>query len=116
MNSRSLSAGNQVDGPGPTGRIGVRAQKAARLVQQEVARRLLADGPAVDRDVLPARIDARAQIAFDLAVDADATRDNVFLTMPAGAKPRRREEPLQSNAVRLAFRSRALSPRRIRMS
>jgi len=92
-----LIARDQVDRTRPPGRIGVRAQIAARLVQQKISRRIPANELAVDSDLLPPRIDARPQIADDLAVNADPPGNDVLFAVAPGTQPGRSKEPLQPN-------------------
>jgi hypothetical protein len=97
-----LFARNEIDGARPARGIRVRAQNAAGLIEQEVARRLSSNGFAVDGDMLAIRFDARSEIANDFAVDADSPRDNILFATSARAKARGGEKPLQPNAARLA--------------
>ena len=72
---------HQIRGEGPACRVVVRAQVAARLVDEPVNKSLGMDRLAVDGDTLLVRIDARAQFADHLAVDRHATGANQLVTV-----------------------------------
>jgi hypothetical protein len=91
---------HQVDCARPALGIAAGAQVAARLVQQEVSRRIAPHQLSVDAHFLLLRINARAQIADDLAVYADSSVDDVFFAFAARTESGRGEEPLEAHALR----------------
>ncbi len=95
-----LARREQIECARTTGGIAARAQIAARLVEQKVARRIATDDVAVDTDFLRARVDARPQVANDLSVYADSSVYDVGFAFAARTEPGGGQEPLQTDAGR----------------
>jgi len=69
----------QVDGAGPTGRVGVRADNPFGLIENPIFVGLRPERPTVQADVLRLRVGLHAAFGDDLAVDGHAAvRDEVF--------------------------------------
>ncbi len=93
----------QIDYARPACGIGVGAETAFRLVQQEVFLRVNLQPLTVDRNFLRVGIDAHAQAVRDLAIDRDSPRRDVFLTMSARAKSCSSQHFLQSLSLGPGF-------------
>jgi hypothetical protein len=90
----------QVDHPRPAGGVTVGRDVTLRLVHGIVNQPLLEDVLAIHGDCCLGGIDARAQLADDLAINRDPPLADKLLALPARAQPRVRQDLLES--LRLA--------------
>ena len=95
---QALVAGGQIDYPRAARWIAVGGQNADRLVDREIDQAAPAQRFAIDANLLPLRIDSRAQFGDGFAVDIDAAFADQFFALTAAADARGGQYLLQPYA------------------
>ena len=87
---------HEIDHPRPPLGIEVGGDDADGLVDRVVERLRLPQRFPIDADLVPQRIDLRAELRHDLSIDLDAPVTDELLAIPPAADTRRSEHLLQS--------------------
>src|SRR5262249_33898790 len=89
---------HQVDHPRPAARIAIRSDHALGFVDCIIDALAKGKRLAINADFLSFRLDARAQLGDDLAIDLDASAGYEFLTLTAAAEAGGGQDLLQAFA------------------